>query len=105
MLLCSRAMYVRTTSRRTKDGAAVRYLQLAHNEGDASAGISRPKILFSFGREDSLDRDAIERLVVSLTRLLDPAAAAALTRPVGLAVTGTPPVGGPVDRDARGRPV
>ena len=93
-------MYVRTTSRRTKDGTAVRYLQLAHNEWDASAGISRPKILFSFGREDSLDRDAIERLVVSLTRLLDPAAAAALTCPDGLAVTGSRPLGGTFVLDA-----
>ena len=93
-------MYVRTTSRRTKDGTAVRYLQLAHNEWDASAGISRPKILFSFGREDQLDRDAIERLVVSLTRLLDPAAAAALTCPDGLAVTGSRPLGGTFVLDA-----
>src|SRR5260370_4837109 len=94
ILVCSRAMYVRTTSRRTKDGSAVGYLQLAHNEWDAAAGISRPKILFSFGREDQLDRNAIERLIVSLTRLLDPAAAAALTCPDGLAVTGSLPLGG-----------
>ena len=47
-------MYVRTSSRKTKDGT-VRYLQLAHSEWDADAGISRPKILFSFGREDQLD--------------------------------------------------
>src|SRR6266571_2356200 len=85
MLISARTMYVRATSRRAKEGTAVRYLQLAHNEWDASAGISRPKILFSFGREDSLDRGAIERLAASLTRLLDPAAAAALTCPDGLA--------------------
>jgi hypothetical protein len=30
----------------------VRYLQLAHNVWDAEAGLSRPKILHSFGRED-----------------------------------------------------
>ena len=87
-------MYVRTTSRRSKDGTAVRYLQLAHNEWDAAAGMSRPKILFSFGREDALDRAAVERLVASLARLLDPAAAAALTCPDGLAVTGSRPLGG-----------
>jgi hypothetical protein len=28
-------------------------------------------VLHSFGREDQLDRDAIKRLVASLTRLLD----------------------------------
>jgi Transposase DDE domain len=93
-------MYVRVTARRTKDGTAVRYLQLAHNEWDAAAGISRPKILFSFGREDALDRGAIERLVASLTRLLDPAAAVALTCPDGLAVTGSRPLGGTFILDA-----
>jgi hypothetical protein len=93
-------MYVRVTARRTKDGTAVRYLQLAHNEWDAAAGISRPKILFSFGRADALDRGAIERLVASLTRLLDPAAAAALTCPDGLAVTGSRPLGGTFILDA-----
>src|SRR6266699_1469166 len=86
-------MYVRTTSRKTKDGT-VRYLQLAHSEWDAEAGISRPKILFSFGREDELDRAAIERLIGALSRLLDPAAAAALTTPGDLAFTDSRPVGG-----------
>ena len=65
---------MRTTSRRAKDGTTVRYLQLAHNVWDADAGVSRPKILHSFGREDQLDRAAIERLIAALTRLLDPAA-------------------------------
>lgn len=89
---------MRTTSRRAKDGIAVRYLQLAHSEWDAAAGISRPKILFSFGREDALDRAAIQRLVTSLTRLLDPAAA--LTCPGSLAVTGSRPLGGTFILDA-----
>jgi hypothetical protein len=47
-------------------------LQLTHNEWDATTKTSRPKVLHSFGREDQLDRDAIARLVSSLTRLLDP---------------------------------
>ena len=64
-------MYVKTSVRRTKNGA-VRYLQLAHNEWDAAARRSVPKIIYSFGREDQLDKDAIRRLVASLTRLLDP---------------------------------
>ena len=86
-------MYVRTTSRKTKDGT-VRYLQLAHSEWDAEAGISRPKILFSFGREDELDRAAIERLIASLSRLLDPAAAQAATGTNDLSVTDSRPIGG-----------
>jgi hypothetical protein len=71
-------MYVKTTSRKTKSGQ-VRYLHLAHNEWDPVAGRSVPKILYGFGREDQLDRDAVKRLVVSLSRLLDPAEALAAT--------------------------
>jgi hypothetical protein len=89
-------VYVRTTSRRTKDGT-VRYLQLAHSEWDAEAGMSRPKILFSFGREDQLDRAAIERLIVALSRLLDPAAAVtptAIPDMPDLSIAGSRPIGG-----------
>jgi len=87
-------MYVRTTSRTAKDGTVVRYLQLAHNEWDATAGRSRPRILFSFGREDQLDRAAIERLIGALARLLDPAAAAGITGPADLAMLESRAVGG-----------
>jgi transposase len=72
----------------------VRYLQLAHNEWDAQAGVSRTKVLHSFGREDELDRPAVERLVSALTKLLDPAAAAALTGPVDMTFTDSRPMGG-----------
>ena len=50
----------------------MRYLQLTHNEWDPATKTSRPKVLHSFGREDQLDRDAIKRLVTSLSRLLEP---------------------------------
>ena len=83
---------MRTSSRKTKDGT-VRYLQLAHSEWDADAGISRPKILFSFGREDQLDRAAIERLIGALSRLPDPAALTA-AGPADLEVTDSRPIGG-----------
>ena len=43
-------VYVKASSRKTKDGQVIRYLQLAHNEWDAAAGVSRTKILHSFGR-------------------------------------------------------
>lgn len=78
----------------------MRYLHLAHSEWDAEAGMSRPKILFSFGREDQLDRPSIEWLIGALSRLLDPAAAAALTGPSELSVTGSRPVGGTFVLDA-----
>ena len=87
-------MYIRASTRRNKSGQVVRYLQLAHNEWDGAAGVSRTKVVYSFGREDELDRAGIERLIGSLTRLLDPAAAAALTGPADLAFTDSRPIGG-----------
>ncbi len=70
-------MYVKTTTRKTERGS-VRYVQLAHNEWDPVSGRSVPKILYRFGREDQLDRDAVRRLVASLSRLLDPGEAVAV---------------------------
>jgi len=87
-------MFVRTAVRRNKDGTAVRYLQLVHNEWDPVAKAARMKVLHSFGREDQLDRAAIERLAGSLFRLLEPGRAA--LRPVpGLAYQGSVAYGGP----------
>ncbi|MET7458569.1 IS1634 family transposase [Streptomyces sp. NPDC005574] len=87
-------MYVRATTRKNKDGSSVRYLQLAHNEWDAATGTSRPQVLHSFGREDRLDRPAIERLVASLTKLLDPAAALRATSGSELTFLASRPMGG-----------
>jgi hypothetical protein len=90
-------------TRRNKDGTPVRYLQLTHNEWDPVTKTSRPKVLHSFGREDRLDRDAIKRLVTSLTRLLDPATALTASTnagPAELAFTSSRPVGGTVVLDA-----
>jgi len=81
-------------TRKNKDGTPVRYLQLAHNEWDPATKTSRPKVLHSFGREDQLDRDAVKRLVASLSRLLDPAAALVATAPTGLQFTSSRPFGG-----------
>jgi hypothetical protein len=81
----------------------VRYLQLTHNEWDPVTKTSRPKVLHSFGREDQLDRDAIKRLVASLTRLLDPVTALTSTTTAGsegLAFTSSRPVGGTLVLDA-----
>ncbi|GAY07924.1 mobile element protein [Pseudonocardia sp. N23] len=96
-------MHVRVSTRRNKDGTAVRYLQLTHNEWDPTTKTSRPKVLHSFGREDQLDRDAIKRLVASLTRLLDPATALTGSQApgaAGLAFTSSRPVGGTLVLDA-----
>ena len=64
-------MYVKTSVRKTKTGE-VRYLQLAHNEWDPARGRSVPKVIYGFGREDQLDKEAVRRLVASLSRLLGP---------------------------------
>jgi Transposase DDE domain len=63
-------MFVRTATRRNKDGSAVRYVQLVHNEWDPATKSSRMRVVHSFGREDQLDRAAVERLAGSLSRLL-----------------------------------
>ena len=64
-------MYVKTSVRKTKSGE-VRYLQLAHNQWDAAKGRSAPRVIYGFGREDQLDKEAVRRLVASLSRLLEP---------------------------------
>ncbi|MFF3159979.1 IS1634 family transposase [Streptomyces sp. NPDC057910] len=87
-------MYVKTTSRRNKNGQTVRYLQLAHSEWDPAAGRSRTKVLHSFGREDELDREAVRRLVAALSRLLDPAAALSATGSGDLSLISSRPWGG-----------
>jgi hypothetical protein len=65
-------MYIRSTSRTNKDGSVVEYLQLAHNYRDPDTGQPKPKILYSFGRRDALDVDALRRLVDSVNRFLGP---------------------------------
>ncbi|MDP2859757.1 MAG: transposase, partial [Bacillota bacterium] len=65
-------MYIRTTSRTNKDGSVVRYVQLAHNEWDPVARRSRVRVLFNLGREEHVDRQALARLVGSISHFLDP---------------------------------
>lgn len=65
-------MYVRTISRHNKDGSQTTYLQLAHNVRDPKTGFAKADVLYTFGRADSLDLEAIRRLVKSLCRFLSP---------------------------------
>jgi len=92
-------MYVKTTTRKVK-GGEVRYLHLAHNQWDAAARRSVPKLLYSFGREDQLDKDAVRRLVASLARLLDPADALAAPADGELVFSESRPYGGAYVLDA-----
>ncbi len=66
-------MYLRETKRRNKDGSTVSYLQLAHNERHAETGSPVAKVIHNFGRADRVDRDALARLVSSISRFLEPA--------------------------------
>lgn len=63
-------MFIKTSTRKNRDGTKVRYLQLAHNEWDPVRQTARTKMLYSFGRADQLDRAGIERLIGALSRLL-----------------------------------
>ena len=71
-------MYVRTIKRKNKDGSVVEYVQLAHNTRHPEKGYSRAEVVYSFGRRDQLDVDAIKRLVGSLSRFISPEDALAL---------------------------
>jgi transposase len=64
-------VYLRRSSRTNKDGTTTSYLSLAHNYRDPDSGVSKPKILHSFGREDDLDPQALHRLMASIARHLD----------------------------------
>src|SRR5467141_4215241 len=86
-------MYLRTTQRRNRDGSVVHYLQLAHNQWDPQAGHAKAKVLFNFGRSDQLDRDAIKRLIASLSRALDPVQATGSPVP-SLQLVDSRPLGG-----------
>ena len=92
-------MYLRSTPRRNKDGSEVRYLQLAHNVWDPQLRRSKVQVVYNFGREDHANREALQRLVASVTRFLDPGAALAAAAD-GLEFTGSMPLGGTWALDA-----
>jgi hypothetical protein len=65
-------MYLRTVQRRNRDGSVVRYVQLAHNFRHPQTGRPQAQVLWSFGREEEVDRAQLERLVRSIERFLSP---------------------------------
>lgn len=71
-------VYIRTTRSR-----GIEYLQLAHNERDESGRV-QAKILHNFGRKDSLDTEALKRLINSMARFLEPDEAASVREGLGL---------------------
>jgi hypothetical protein len=60
-------MYIRTVKSRDKG-----YVQLAHNFRDPKTGVSKAKILYSFGRKDQLDVEGLERFAVFFARGFSP---------------------------------
>jgi len=70
-------VYLRESRRRNKDGTVVSYLQLAHNERHPRTGSPVAKVIHNFGRADLVDREALRRLVGSISRFLEPEQAAA----------------------------
>ena len=92
-------MYLRTIQRTNKDGSVVRYCQLAHNVRNAS-GQSQAEVVYSFGREDQLDRAALSRLVRSISRFLEPSQALAASAGSELAFLSSRPMGGAYVLDA-----
>jgi hypothetical protein len=64
-------VYLRESSRRNKDGSKVTYLQLAHNERHPKTGVPVAKVIHNFGRKDKVDKEALARLVSSISRILD----------------------------------
>src|ERR687898_496297 len=87
-------MYLRATPRKNSDGSVVRYLQLAHNIWDPQAKRSKVQVIYNFGREDANNRAALQRLVASVTRFLDPDQALAAQAGEGLAFIESRPLGG-----------
>jgi hypothetical protein len=92
-------MYLRSTPRRNKDGSEVRYLQLAHNVWDPAAKRSRVQVVYNFGREEPATREALERLVASVARHLEPGKARAIAAE-GLEFAESRPLGGTHALDA-----
>jgi hypothetical protein len=65
-------MYLRETRRTNRDGSVVAYLQLAHNERHPETGNPVAKVIHNFGRAEKVDRQALARLVSSISRFLTP---------------------------------
>ena len=53
------------------------YLQLAHNERHPVTGVSTARVIHNFGRAETVDREALARLVGSISRILTPEQAVA----------------------------
>ena len=71
-------MYLRVTERRNRDGSTVTYYALAENVWNAQTKRSEAQVIHSFGRADQLDKAALQRLIVSIQRVIDADTAGAI---------------------------
>ncbi len=53
-------MYLKKTTAKLADGTKVKYLHLAQNYWDSEAQCSKTNIIYSFGREDKLDKEKLK---------------------------------------------
>ena len=87
-------MYIRTISRKNRDGSKVTYVQLAHNVWDQKSRCAKAEVLYSFGRTDSLDVEALKRLAKSIYRFLPPEDGLAVKENASLKFIKSVPMGG-----------
>ena len=87
-------MYLRETRRTNRDGSVVRYLQLAHNERHPVTDSPVAKVIHNFGRAENVDRDALARLVSSISRFLTPEQAAAAAHSAEVEIVDSRRLGG-----------
>src|SRR5690348_10466408 len=71
-------MYLRVTERHNRDGSTVAYYALAENVWNAQTKRSEAQVIHTFGRADQLDKAALQRLIVSIQRVIDADAAGAI---------------------------
>jgi hypothetical protein len=93
-------VYLRESKRRNKDGSVVSYLQLAHNERHPVTGSPVAKVIHNFGRADQVDREALARLVSSISRFLEPTEATRAAAGAGVEVVDSRRFGGAFVLDA-----
>jgi Transposase DDE domain len=93
-------MYLRTIQRRNKDGSVARYVQLAHNVRLPGKRNPVAQVIHSFGRDEELDRQALARLVRSISRFLEPGEQLRAGAPEELRFLDSKPFGGGYVLDA-----
>jgi transposase len=91
-------MYLRTIRRRNADGSVVEYYQLAENIWDREKRCAVAKVVYSFGRGDNVDPEAMRRLARSILRVFS--SEEALAAEPGVHVIQSWPYGGAYVLDA-----